>query len=387
MNKPSLPWRALVAVALLSTSVAVLVTLIELSMTSETNGWLVHTGPGGPAAQLMSRDFPEEPQFARGEHDGPMFYAIAQHPADLDEASRYLDRPQYRLQRPLYPWLARLAYPPGQGVPMVWTMFGVGTVGVFLGAFSLGAISWMLGGRPGIGLLVGLLPGTLMSLRISAADTLCLGLLLGAIALSLRGRHLPAAVAAVAAVLTKEIALVSLAGFALWRRDRHAWEIAGVPAVIAVLWGLYLRTAVPVGQGSLLDVTVPFGGLIDSVRLWMQGDNLLTLVCVPAGIVIAIAGSIRAGWRHPLTFAVLANLSFLVIFNLDVVGLDRNGTRTVMPLLALASVQILTANTAQSRVVRSRRQDPARAEPARGAQDRCRTLRHALRSHGPASRR
>lgn len=358
MKNAALPWRPLIKVALVAAALALLLTLTELSKTRETNGWLIHTGPNGPAAALIKQDFPDEPQFALGEHDGPMFYAIARYPFDLDAASTYLDRPQYRLQRPLYPWLSRIVYPPGEGVAEVYSMLAIGLAGVLLGAASLGAISWMLGGRPGLGLVVALLPGTLMSLRISAADTLSLGLLLAAIALSVRGRYSWAVLAAVAAVLAKETALISFVGFAAWRRDRHGWEIAGIPAGVAALWGLYLRLAVPVGQGSLLDLTVPFQGLTDSARLWIQGDNPLTLVCVPAGIIVAVVGSVRAGWNHPLTFAVLANLSFLVFFNIDVVGLDRNGTRTVLPLLALGIVQLLTARSASSSTARARRRDP-----------------------------
>ena len=47
-----------------------------------------------------------------------------------------------------------------------------------------------------------------------------------------------------------------------------------------------------------------------------------------------------------------ANLAILVVFNVDVVGLDRNGTRTTMPLLALGIALLATA-TAWKRPVRA----------------------------------
>ncbi len=361
-----LPWRDLVLVAALASGLAVAATLAELSITRETNGWLVHSGPNGPAAALMREDLPDEPQFARGEHDGPMFYAIAANAFDLQLASRSLDRPQYRLQRPLYPWLSRVLYPPGHGAALVWSMFLVGTAGVFLGALSMGSLAWMLGARPIWGLAFGLLPGTLMTLRISAADTLSTGLLLAAFAMALRGRR-SCILIAVLAVLSKETALVSLAGFALWRRDRQGALFAAVPAAVAVAWGVFLRFAVPAGQGSLLDVTVPFAGLIDSARLWLAGDNLLTLVCVPLGIVLALVGSFRAGLGHPLSWPALANLLLVAIFNLDVVGLDRNGTRTVLPLLAFGIVLSATASSARRRLSQNTYFTATRLLPTRGA--------------------
>ena len=79
--------------------------------------------------------------------------------------------------------------------------------------------------------------------------------------------------------------------------------------------------------------------------MWLTGDNVLTLFCITGGVIIAGVGLYRAGIDHPLSFAVIANLAILVVFNVDVVGLDRNGTRTTMPLLALGIVLLVTATT------------------------------------------
>jgi hypothetical protein len=274
-----------------------------------------------------------------------MFYAVAKSPFDLQAASTWLDRPQYRLQRPLFPWVSRLLYLPGSGAGLVWAMFAVGALSVFVGSLSLGSISVTLGGSPAVAIVVGLLPGALMSLRITAADNLSLALLLAALALSLRGAAGWAVLLAVLSVLAKETALATLVGFAVWRRDRKGSALVGVPVLVAAAWAVYLHVAVPVGQGSLIDFTIPFQGLTDSVRLWLTGDNVLTLGCIVGGVVIAAIGLFRAGIDHPLSLAVIANLAILVVFNVDVVGLDRNGTRTTMPLIALGIALLVTASS------------------------------------------
>jgi hypothetical protein len=294
---------------------------------------------------LLRQDFPDDPQFDRGQHDGPMFYAIAKSPFDTTTAAQSLDFPRYRLQRPLFPWLSRLLYLPGSGPGLVWAMFLVGAASVFVGSIGLGAISTTLGGSPLVALAVGLLPGTLQSLRITTADTLSLALLLVALALSLRGHTKGAVLLAVLCVLAKETALTSLVGFAVWRRDRWGAAIAGVPILVAGAWALYLRRAVPFGEGTLLDWDLPFQGLYDASKLWLTGDNVLTMICVIGGVAISAIGLYKAGLDHPLSFAVLANLAILVVFNVDVIGLDRNSTRITMPLLALAITLLATASS------------------------------------------
>jgi hypothetical protein len=343
--KRPLPWRSLLLLALLSTGLAVSLTLIDLHNTRDVNGWLIHTGPNGPAAPLLREDFPDDPQFDRGQHDGPMFYAIARSPFDLHTAAESLDFPRYRLQRPLFPWLSRLVYLPGSGAGLVWAMFVVGAASVFVGSIGLSTISVTLGGSPLVGLAVGLLPGTLQSLRITTADNLSLALLLVALALSLRGEAIWAVVLAVACVLAKETALTTLVGFALWRRDRKGLALVGVPILVAGAWAVYLRVAVPFGEGTLLDWDLPFQGLYETVKLWFNGDNVLTMACIVGGLVISAIGLYRAGLEHPLSLAVVANLAILVVFNVDVIGLDRNSTRITMPLLALAIALLATATS------------------------------------------
>ena len=94
-----LPWRSLLLFALVGTTIAVTVALVDLQGSRATTGGLIHTGPDGPAAALLARDFPDDPQFSFGEHDGPMFYANTiglKYVADrLTEFSKQANDPQH----------------------------------------------------------------------------------------------------------------------------------------------------------------------------------------------------------------------------------------------------------------------------------------------------
>src|ERR671919_468424 len=64
--------------------------------------------------------YPAEKSF-RG---GLVGAAIARDPMHLHDVADHLDRPRYRLQRPLYPLLAWLLHPGGGGMGLVLAMFG-----------------------------------------------------------------------------------------------------------------------------------------------------------------------------------------------------------------------------------------------------------------------
>lgn len=337
-----LPWATLIGLALLGTVLGTAITLMDLDRTRDTNGGLAHTGPAGPAAELMARDFPDEPQFTYGEHDGPMFYAVARDPWDLDVASASLDRPRYRLQHPLFPWLVWIVHPTGSGGDaLLWTMFGVGVAALAAGGVAVGALSHTLRGPVWLALVFPILPGSTVSLRITVADALAVALLVAALALSLRGHPVGAAVAAVAAVLTKEPMVLALAGVAVWRRDRQGLALVAAPVAVAGLWALFLRWRVDSPGGEVIEFGVPLRGLVGAVGVWAEGKDPYAMVSVAAAVVLAVVVLVRRRLDHPLSLAVACNLGFVLLLNKTVVGLERNGTRMTLPLLVLALVAVV----------------------------------------------
>ena len=338
-----LPWRSLVLLALLGTVLGASLTLLDLGRTRESNGGLIHTGPEGPAAALMAEDFPDEPQFRYGEHDGPMFYAVARDPWDLDRAAASLDRPRYRLQHPVFSWLAWLAHPTGTGGDgLLWTMFGVGVASMVLGGVAVGALSHTLRGPIWLAAVLPILPGATVSLRITVADTLAVALLAAALAASLRGRDGLAVALGVAAVLTKEPMILGLGGLALWRRDRAGVALVAVPVAVAAAWFAVLAASVPTSGAEVIEFGAPLVGLWRaSTEIWAEGDSPYALVSVVAALVLAVVVLVRRRPDHPLWWPVAVNLAFVVLLDVTVIGLERNGTRMTLPLLVLGLVGAL----------------------------------------------
>jgi len=340
------PWRVIILWSIVGTVLAVSVTLLDVSRNRDSVGGLIHTGPDGPAAALMAHDFPDEAQFSNGEHDGPMIYAIARAPMHLDEVAESLDRPRYRLQHPLLPWLAWLGHPTGGGDGLLVSLFVVGALALLGGALAMGWVSTMLGGSPLVAVAFPLLPGSIMSLRITVADALSMALVLVAIGLFL-GRHTwPAAIVATLAVLAKEPAWISFLGVALWRRDREAVPLVALPALVAGVWALWLRAVVPTSGDEVIEFVAPLTGWIDTVELWFDGNSTIAILSVLAAIGLTVVALVRRTLAHPLYIALILNLAFFAVLDRDVIGLDRNGTRMAMPLLVLAILALATPRAA-----------------------------------------
>lgn len=98
-------------------------------------------------ASLVAHDAADADLAPNRGHDGQQFYAIARAPMHLDDAAEHLDRPRYRLQRPLFPVLAWALHPSGGGTGLVWALIAVGVAGVLLSGLGAGALSTALGGR------------------------------------------------------------------------------------------------------------------------------------------------------------------------------------------------------------------------------------------------
>lgn len=339
-QRDAVPWAVVVLLALVGTVASTAFVLRDATVNRERDGWLLHVGPDHPARAIIERDFPEEPVTDRGSHDGAQFYAIALDPWHPASTATSLDRPRYRLQRPLLPMAAWLLHPVGGGPGLLWTMFGLIVVGLFLGGVALGALSATLRGPPWPALLFPILPGAFLALRITTADTLAIALALVAILLSLRGRHRWAVLAAVAAVLTKEPVFLVVLGFAVWRRDRPGLALAGIPVLVAGTWAAALRFLVPEGSGSFTDIVVPFTGIIDSVRHWSDGGSPLALLTFLLTVGLVAAVLVRRRPDHPLWWAMVLNAAFLCVLGADSMALERNGPRTTLPTLALAIVAL-----------------------------------------------
>lgn len=318
------------AVATLALAVGV---LIDLNARGSGNPvGLTAPGADGPSAAVYGRDFPELELPGGLGHDGQQFYAVARDPWPPERAAPFLDRPLYRLQRPLYPWLAWLLHPMGGGVGLVFALFGVGLAATVAGCLALAALLRAEGRPEWLGALFAALPGTYVSLRISTADTLALALSLAAVVALGSRRAGWAAAAAAGAVLARESSLVLLVGVALARRDRRSWLTVAAGAGAGAAWALFLRTRVESDVRQVVELVPPFTGLADAASRWVDGHDLWAAGAVALAVGLGVVAVVR---RSRWTIPALAQLAFVACLGLDVIGLDLNGTRTTMPLLAI----------------------------------------------------
>lgn len=336
------PWFRISLFALGATVTMTIGVLIDLNANGGNSVGLVQPGGDGPSAEVFREDFPELRLPDGLGHDGQQFYAIARQPTDLDGLAERLDRPRYRLQRPLFPALAWALHPSGGGYGLVAAMAAVGVGGLLVGGIGAGALSSRLGGGTWPALLVPLLPGAYAALRLSLADTLALGFVLFSLYFSESGRPRGATAGAILAAFTKESTLVVIVAHAAFRRTRTSVTAAVVSAATTILWWLVLRVLVDADGAQVREFTWPFGGVIRSLDEWFSGEDLIAAAAVLGAFVLAGIALWRRGPGHRLFGSVAASLAFSTILGTDVVGPDFNGPRTIGPMLVLAILMLAT---------------------------------------------
>jgi hypothetical protein len=366
---PPLPWRRLLAAATLGTALAAGLVLARIDAIGYGPVELIAAGKY--TRTLVHHDIPGARVPIRTGHDGQQFYAVARDPFRLDRVARSLDRPRYRLQRPLYPWLAWMLHPTGGGIGLVWALFAVGLGATVLGGVTTGALALSIAARKararspsgepvirvpspsvavGLAALFPVLPGSIVCLRLSLADTLALALALAAITLAMRGHGALALACAIGAVLGKESMLLVVAGYALWRRDRRGALFVALPALAAVGWATWVRQLVPAHGFQIGEFTTPFHGLADTLSWWGNHADYLPALMVIGSMTFALLVLRRAGLRAPLSWAILLQLGLLVCLQLEVIGPLMNAGRTTMPLFVLSLVTYLTTAPRATRV-------------------------------------
>jgi hypothetical protein len=335
------PWLRILLLALMGTTFTTLLVGHHVRGHDHISGVLL-TGEVGPSVDAVLADIPNADLAPGRGHDGQQFYAIARAPMHLDEASEHLDRPRYRLQRPLFPLLAWALHPSGGGTGLVVALLVVGVGGVLLSGVAAGALSTALGGGSWPALLVPVLPGAYGALRITTADTLALGLVLGALwAVETRRSRIGVA-AGVAAVLAKESMALVLVAHAVARRTRESVVAAGAAVATAGTWWIALRLLVDSDVPQVKELTWPFGGMVVYVDEWLDGRNTIGAAMAIGSFTLAFIALWRRGRRHRLFGALAAMTALASLFAASVVALDYNAIRTLGPMLVLA---ILTLGT------------------------------------------
>jgi hypothetical protein len=343
--------------SLLGVAVLALAVLWDVQRTGGNPVGLLQPGLRGPSAAAVAADFPDVVLPDHTGHDGQQFYAVARRPMHLDEVAGDLDRPRYRLQRPLLPWLAWALHPSGGGPGLVAAMLAVNLAAVFVGGIALGRLT----GRAWTAALFAVLPGTYAAVRISTADALAVALALAAVAVLGSGRRWAAALLAVGAVLAKEPTILVFAGVALWRRDRDGWLLLGAPLAAAGAWWAWLHVAVAENGAGVVEFGLPFAGMVTSAsRWWLHGQEGWAVAGLVLAVGLAVAALVRGGLGSPAAAVVAVHLPFVAVLGPDVIGLNLNATRATLPLVAFSIVALYGA----SRTVAIRQPNPALSSTA-----------------------
>lgn len=304
---------------------------------------LIQPGQQGPAPELFAQDFPDDEIPDDRGLDGQQYYAIARNPMHLEETAANLDHPRYRYQRPLLPFTAWALHPTGGGTPLVLALLLVSFVGIAVLALASGGLSMALRGPPWVAGLVPLLPGAYWSLRVTVSDGMAVGLAIAAILLSARDRRVWAVAVGCLAVLAKEPAILILLGWTISRRTWKDGLLTVIPGAVIVTWMAWLNSQLPPDLPRSKDIGPPMDGFVKAwTEIWSKGDENLAMLCVTAGLILAVAALVLRGVRHPLGWPIVVQLGFLVVMGMNPLGTDFGGTRMALPIAVLSILALAT---------------------------------------------
>lgn len=335
-GQPRVPWPTVLLWSLAATGLAAAAVLAGVLRSEQGLAGLLVPGDRGPSVALVEQDFPDADLIDDSVgHDGQQFYAIARTLPHLDDAEPHLDRPRYRLQRITLPAAAWLLHPAGDGTGLLVALFGVGVLGLLIGAVATGVLAVHHGGPAWLAAGFPLLPGALAALAMTVADALATALALAAIAAFVRGRLPLAVVLAVLAVLAKEWTVLMLLGVLAWDRSRSSLGLVVAPALVAGTWRLWLGSQVAAGPQEIREID-PMFGLLDSARRWLEGYSLPAALFVTGAFVVGALVLLRSGLRSPLSWAVFVQLGAIVCLSDDVLANQWNASRATLGVFACA---------------------------------------------------
>lgn len=304
---------------------------------------LIQPGASGEATSVIVEDHPDVELPPGDGLDGQTFYVMARDPFHLTTTGEHLGRPRYRLQRPLLSWSAWTLHPTGGGNGLILALFAVGAAGIFVGALATGALSVRWGGPPWLALAFALAPGAYWSLRVTVSDALALALALLAVYLATRERNGWAIAVACLAVMAKEPIILVLVGWWVTQRSRRAALLAGIPALVAGAWALYLRAVFPADGSKLSDIGWPGVGYWDAwADQWSSGQELVGMACSLGGLALGLLALARCGPRHPLAGIIALQLAFLMVMAVNPIAMNFGGTRMAMPVFVVSALALAT---------------------------------------------
>lgn len=282
--------------------------------------------------------------------DGAQFWSLARDPAlrDTEILERNLDRPAYRSQRIAYPWLAA-PWRLGGEEALLWGLVLTNVAAMTAGAWFTARLAQQLGGRAEIGYVFVLNPAAVVALMLDLSEIVALAGLVATVYFVRRNRWGAATAGSAIAVLAKEAVWPVVVAVAIGRGGtgwRRRVGLAVVPAILAGVWALYVRSRFGTDGWKAQEFTaVPFGGYADAWRLaWRPAQHWGDLAAAVLAVAASVAVVVRFVQRRSLElWAALPYALVVPFFSFQVVNRSINLVRGVGPVLLFLLVDWLVA--------------------------------------------
>jgi hypothetical protein len=278
--------KSAVACALTATALAVAFALALLSHRGWNPGALVVAGDQYTDASRVA--VPVEKNSAG--YDGQFYYRLARNPftSSWTDYGIRLDVPTYRQQRILLPLLLWvLSFGQERPLAILFLLINIGSVSLL--AWCSAKVVESASVNAWWSAAVWLYPGWLISMTRDCAEILEVALLMATLLAVRRGRIFVATLLAIAAVLTKETAMIAIAMFAIANPPLFT-ALAAHFALKFTLFRVW-NAAPSLGTGHF---SVPFAGLVHSFAMQRAFPLFTTIeICALFAMVIAVFFSVR----------------------------------------------------------------------------------------------
>jgi hypothetical protein len=323
-------------------AVGFLIGLLAACVALAIHGWdpagLLMVGEEAPLRGYAEQRLGEIPLTGGTGHDGKYFFVQAHDPLLLEpgDNATLMERPTYRSQRMLYPLLTSLGSWLGES-GILWFMLLINVLAIGVGTWATAAVALSAGVSRWFGLAFAFNPGFLFELAFDGAGVVAWALVMVAVFAALQRRWLVAIVAMCAAVLTREVMYLPIVGMGIyfWSRNRlAAIAVLVAPFLVLVSWAWWVRRQldVPLLTVESSEIGVPFVGLGEALRSWLQspGLRLVVGVLVLGVVVVAVRQAVA---KRDLVAMTGVGIAVLAIFFSGTVWFNYyDNTRAIAPL-------------------------------------------------------
>jgi len=298
----------------------------------------LRVGVESETSEFISSELGPIPMTEGTGHDGRYSYLVARDPLALRGLADLEGTGGYRFRRVLYSWLAG-----GFGLlpphAVLWGLIVWSAIGLAASAAALSVLTDLLGARwwMPLGALANI--GLILSVQLSTADALALGLSLWGVVLWLRGHAGWGLVALAAAALTKEHYLLFAVGMIGWdlragggRTSLRRLVIVSLPVGVWMVWLAFRAGGVLSPQNNL---ALPFAGLVGSASNWTSGGDVALGTLAFVSVVAATMGVVVTRNRL-LAWLTIPWVVLALVSSTNVWQYGNNAVRVFAPLWTLA---------------------------------------------------